>query len=213
LLKGIGFVGEEEDGIKHEQNFVIFDETILRNLNSGYVMVVDVESFHKIKSNVGKQLYTHLAYRFFVEKQDGNDCWTADYDWLCIHLGITQQKELRRAKEQLKEAQEELKQLGYISDYRWDGWRIVYRPGHVWKGEQLRRASGKSRHSKKKQIHQNTQENPPVSFEVKDPLMPALTAFASGLPELQQSIKKHGLTTEQAEALCIERNIQIHKPQ
>ncbi|MGI0133799.1 MAG: hypothetical protein ACREBW_02420, partial [Candidatus Micrarchaeaceae archaeon] len=88
LLKGAGFAGEDDgNGGKHEENFIIFDECILRNLNTGYVMVVDVNCLRTLKTNIAKQLYTHLAYRFFVEEQDGDKSWTADYDWLAIHLG------------------------------------------------------------------------------------------------------------------------------
>lgn len=37
LLKGVGFAGEDDGhGQTHEENFVIFDECILRNLNAGY---------------------------------------------------------------------------------------------------------------------------------------------------------------------------------
>lgn len=210
LLKAVCVAGEDDgNGGKYEQNFIVFDESILRNLNSGYVMVVDVESFHKIKKDIGKQLYTHLAYRFFVEQQEGNDCWTADYEWLCVHLGIKPRRELRRAKQQLHAAHEELKQLGYISDYQWDGWRVLYRPGHVWRGEQLRRASGKTRYLKNKTNKPTIQKDMPLPTEISDPILPALTAFASGLPELQERIKKFGLTREQAEILCIERSIPV----
>lgn len=147
LLAGVGFAGEEENGVRHEENFVIFDEAILSNLNSGYVMVVDLESFRRLSTNIGKQLYSHLAYRFFVETQDGTDYWSADYDWLSVHLGVKRLTELWRAKQQLQGAHDELKELGYIADYRWDGWRVIYTPGPVWKAEQLRRKSGRARYA------------------------------------------------------------------
>lgn len=93
-------------------------------------MVVDVDCLRTLKTNIAKQLYAHLSYRFFVEAQDGIECWTADYEWLSVHLGIKRWTELWRAKQQLHDAHEELKELGYIRDYRWDGWRVLYRPGH-----------------------------------------------------------------------------------
>lgn len=212
LLRGLICAGDDdENGGIYEQNCVMFDETILSNLNSGYVMVIDVDCLRTLKTNIAKQLYTHLAYRFFVEAQDGDDYWVADYDWLTVHLGIKPQKELWRAKKQLEPAHEELKELGYISDYRWDGWRVLYRPGLVWKGEQLRRESGKAC----RQITMSTEslkrdDVAAQHSELHDPLIPALAAFASGLPVGEERIKVLGLTTDQAKALCMEKHIPLH---
>lgn len=207
LLAGVGFVDEEEDGVKHEENFVIFDEILLSNLNTGYVMVVDVDCLRSLQSNIAKQLYAHLAYRFYVESRDGDEWWAADYDWLSIHLGIKRWNELWRAKQQLQDAHDELKELGYISDYRWDGWRVLYRPGLVWKGEQLRRRSGKAKRTSRQPVQL------PITFpqplEPHDPLLPALTAFASGLPIGEERIKRLGLTTEMAKSLCLEKQIPL----
>ena len=208
LLAAVGFAGEDDSsGGKHEDNFVVFDQHILNNLNTGYVMVVDIDCIRTLQTNIAKQLYAHLAYRFFVEAQGGDDFWVADYNWLTIHLGIKPQTELRRAKAQLKEAHEELKQLGYISDYRWDGWRVLYRPGLVWKGEQLRREKGNSCRQTIKSIEFSKHDNLAAPH---DPLIPALAAFASGLPVGEERIKAFGLTNEQAQALCLEKNIHLH---
>jgi len=213
LLKGLIFTGDEDgNGGRHEQNFVIFDETILSNLNTGYVMVIDVESLRKLTSNIARQLRTHLHYRFFVEKEEGRDCWVADYQWLAIHLGIKMQNELRRAKDQLKDAHEELKQTGYIADYQWDGWRIIYRPGEVWKGEQLRRQSGKAKHPNADPVQlQLFRDSTIPSTEPRDPLIGALVAFAANLTIGEDRIKALGLTHEQAVTLCEQKNIPIHR--
>jgi hypothetical protein len=206
LLKGVGFAGDDDsNGGKHEENFIIFDECILRNLNTGYVMVVDVECVRLLKTNIAKQLYTHLSYRFFVEKQDGDKDWIADYEWLCVHLGIKRWAELWRAKQQLQDAHDELKRLGYIANFRWDGWRVVYTPGPVWQGEQLRRRSGKAKRSAQKSTQLMISR--PQAPEPHDPLIPALAAFASGLALGEERIKAMGLSVEQAITLCKEKNI------
>ncbi len=210
LLAGVGFADEEEDGVKHEENFVIFDEMLLSNLNTGYVMVIDVDCLRSLNTNIAKQLYGHLAYRFYVEAQVGDEYWAADYDWLSIHLGIKRWTELWRAKQQLHDAHEELKKLGYIRDYRWDGWRVLYSPGHVWKGEQLRRRSGKAKRANRKPVQLPITLPPPQ--EEHDPLIPALTAFASGLAIGEERIKQLGLTSDAAKALCREKNIGLYLP-
>ena len=145
-----------------------------------------------------------------MEAQDGDHSWIADYNWLTIHLGIKPQQELWRAKQQLESAHEELKELGYISEYCWDGWRIIYCPGPIWKGEQLRRKSGKVRRRTIKPIESVKRDGIAIhQSEPCDPLIPALAAFASGLPVGEKRIKALGLTIEQATALCQEKQLPI----
>ena len=209
LLKGVAFIGEEDgNGSRYEDNIVVFDEAILKNLNTGYVTVIDLDSFKALRTNIAKQLYTHLSYRFFVEAKAGEQGWTVDYDWLAIHIGVKAQQELRHAKHQLKDAHNELKEFGYISSFRWDGWRITYRPGPVWQGEQLRRRSGNARKPVKSKVE-------PVGLQEKlappDPLIPALVAFASGLAVGEERIKTLGLTLDEAKKLCIEKSIPLSK--
>jgi len=152
--------------------------------------------------------YAHLAYRFYPVVEEGLDHWVADYQWLAVHLGIKVLTELRRAKDQLKEAHEELKHAGYIFEYCWDGWRIMYRPGHVWKGEQLRRQSGKKRRKHSQEAHSvNNTEAASAPKEVHDPLIATLVAFAANLPVAQERLKSLGLSDQQAIALCLENNI------
>jgi hypothetical protein len=213
LLRGVGFAGEDDgNGTVHDENFVIFDEAILKNLNSGYVMVLDVDSFRQLGKDITKQLYAHLAYRFYRASEEGLDHWIADYQWLAVHLGIKVLAELRRAKDQLKDAHEELKRAGYIADYLWDGWRIVYRPGRVWKGEQLRRHSGKlRRRDKRSSLKGNAMKGEPQSVvvEERDPLITTLVAFAANLPVAEDRLKALGLTAEQATEMCKAKQIVI----
>ncbi len=210
LLQGFGFAGESDgNGGKHDENFVVFDEAILSNLNTGYVMVIDVDNVRKLKTDIAKQLYAHLSYRFYCTTTGGATQWAVDYPWLAVHLGITNLADLWRAKAQLKEAHEELKSAGYIAHYQWDGWRIIYRPGEVWKGEQLRRQSGKQRRSKTSPSVVRSQNEPVI--EPHDPLVPVLSAFANGLSFAEVRLTELGITTDQAIRLCTEKNIPIKK--
>lgn len=208
LLRGFILAGEEdENGRKYEQNYVLFDETVLSNLNSGYVMVIDVDSFRKLKSNIAKQLRMHLDHRFFIAEEEGQDYWVADYDWLAIHLGIKEQKELWRAKQQLQEAHEELKATSYIADYQWDRWRIIYRPGEAWKGEQLRRKSGKKNPRKPTRDnvealvidHQISPEEQKASVLARQ----AARILAGCKPD-EDALVTHGLTVDDARCKAAE---------
>jgi hypothetical protein len=104
---------------------------------------------------------------------------------------------------------EELKTLGYVADYRWDEWRIFYIPGPVWRGEQLRRESGKARKRPEPIKAVKRDDIATRQIESCDPLLPALAAFASGLPVGEKRIKTLGLTVEQATTLCEEKQLPI----
>jgi hypothetical protein len=43
-----------------------------------------------------------------------------------------------------------------------------------------------------------------------DPLLPLLALFAQGVPMAEPLLKQRGLTASQAQALCIEKGIQLN---
>lgn len=219
LIKALGFVGEQVgNGTVHEYNFVVFNESILANLNTGYVLVLDVDYMRGLKTQIARLLYAHLSYRFYIAQQEGLVNWVVDYSWLTTHLGIKRYGELWRAKGQLKEAHDELVSTGYIKQVQWHDWKIVYSPGPVWCGEQLRRKSGRVAH-----LTEKANSTPRVSILEKqvnetnetetpnDLLIPVLAAFANNLPFAHDLLREKGLTPAQAELLCQQRNIALRR--
>jgi hypothetical protein len=61
-------------------------------------------------------LTLHLAYRIFKNKSSE---WVADYDWLAKRIGLQVYPELKRAKDQLRDALAELETRHVIESCEW----------------------------------------------------------------------------------------------
>lgn len=205
LLRAVGISGETDgNGGVIEQSFVRFDDRIRNNLNARYLMVIDLLYMRSLKSDIVKHLYPLLSHWFWRTSQDS--FWRVQYQWLAQHLGIKVWDKPWRAKQQLQAANEELKEKNYIAHYHWDGWDIMYFPGDVHKGEQLRRQSAKSL----PRIMNTAKVHPEELSPSTDPLLPLLALFAQGVPMAEPLLKQRGLSASQAQALCIEKGIQLN---
>jgi len=206
LLRGVGITGDTDGkGDVIEETFVTFDDRIRRNLNSRYLMVLDLVFLRKCKSDIAKHLYPLLIHWLWRSSQQGY--WRVEYQWLAQHLGIKTWDKLWRAKNQLKEANENMQEMGYIAAYKWDGWTLLYFPGEKFQETQQRRAAAKENIP----VSTTSVKSPNQSRTVieYDPLLPVLNLFAAGNPLAERGLKDRGLTAEQAEALCIEKGIHV----
>lgn len=204
ILRGVGIAGESDgNGGTIEESFVVFDDRIRDNLNSRYLMVLNLVFLRGLNSDIAKHLYALLSHWLWRASQTGH--WRVEYNWLAQHLGIKVCDKLWRAKKQLKLAHEELLLKQYIAACDWDGWSILYFPGSVFNEEQARRAV-----ARENAIEQTTliPHAPKPSVEY-DPLLPLLNLFAQRLPMAEGLLHQKGLTSAQAEALCVERNIPL----
>lgn len=205
LLRAVGIAGETDgNGGLVEQSFVQFDDRVRNNLNARYLMVIDLLYMRGLKSEISKHLYPILSHWLWRTSEKGY--WRVQYQWLAQHLGIKAWDKVWRAKQQLEQANLELLERGYISHYVWDEWDLLYFPGDAHKGEQLRRQVSKNIPA----IPNDTSKvHAPKPDQVDDPdrLLPLLSLFAQGLPMAEPLLKQRGLTTSQAQALCIEKGI------
>jgi hypothetical protein len=204
LLRGVGITGESDGkGGTIEETYVIFDERVRGNLNARYLMVIDLLLLRRLKSDIAKHLYPLLSHWLWRSSQQGY--WRVEYKWLAEHLGLKVCNKIWRAKDQLRDANEELKILDYIGGYKWDDWHLIYFAGEAFQKDQERRISARENSVKEK----NTAKAPTKNSSSKyyDPLVPALNLFAAGNPMAGRALQERGLTSEQAEALCLEKGI------
>lgn len=202
LLRGVGITGESDGkGGVIEETYVIFDDRIRRNLDARYLMVIDLVLLGRCKSDIAKHLYPLLSHWLWRSSQQGY--WRVEYGWLAQHLGIKVWDKLWRAKNQLKDANDDLKEMGYISNYRWEGWTLLYFPGDTFHQDQERRALAR----KNIPAMDTSVKSPKLTSDQYDPLLPILNLFAAGNPLADRGLKERGLTPEQAEALCLEKGI------
>ncbi len=209
LLRAVGIAGESDgNGGVVEQSFVQFDDRVRNNLNARYLMVIDLLYMRELKSEISKHLYPILSHWLWRSAEKGY--WRVQYHWLAQHLGIKAWDKVWRAKQQLEQANNELLEKGYISHCLWDGWDLLYFPGDAHKGEQLRRQVSKNIPASSldtPKVHALKLEQPESGDH--DPLLPLLALFAQGVPMAEPLLKQRGLTTCQAQALCIEKGIKV----
>jgi len=204
LLRGIGIAGESDgQGGVIEETFVIFDDRVRNNLNAKYLMIINLSFMRSLDSNIAKHLYPLLSHWFWKSTQ--LNFWRVEYQWLAEHLGIKIWDKLWCAKKQLKSANEELKRKGYIAEYKWEERTLVYFPGPAFEREQSRRMNAKTNVGLEADLIPHTKQE----IIDHDPLIPVLNLFAQGIPMAERLLKQRGLTVVQAEALCLERGIQL----
>ena len=127
-LKKARFAGQQDDeGNEIESNFIEFDEAFKHNLESNYIKAIDVAFMRNLKTPIAQLLYTHLSNLF-----NGMGNWSyvdPEYRWLAERMGLKVYSELRRARQQFKQAIGELLEQKYIAKAEWDGWNIRFYPG------------------------------------------------------------------------------------
>jgi hypothetical protein len=131
-----------------DDNYLFLGSWYLQNLNSRYTKPIDYTYWRNLKSKIASRLYEILGVKFYgVRNKEGcHICYK--YSNLRQLLPVTHQEYISLAKQQLNPGNDELKDTGFISEYRWekngnDNWLISYWPGERAK-EEIRRAETKN---------------------------------------------------------------------
>jgi len=120
---------DDHNGGRFDTTAIEFHDFIRENLNSKFRTLIDFAFIRSLKKGISKSLSLHLLYRFYKE---GKSTWTADYVWIANRLGLKLQTDLRRAKDQLRDALNELKATGFLEEWEWlPNWRIRFQAGYA----------------------------------------------------------------------------------
>lgn len=152
-LRTARFIGQRDDDDNIiESNFVVFDHVFKRNLEANYIKAIDVAFMRELKSPIAQLLYTHLSHLF--NELNGWTYADPDYTWLAERMGLKIYGELKRARQQFKQAIAELIEFNYLAKAEWNGWKIRFYPG-------VRYTYGEAapRLERKKQIRNSRQDN------------------------------------------------------
>jgi hypothetical protein len=145
LISDWGFKGEsKQDGTIHETNWISLGEHVRKNLETGYISLIDVRFVRTLKGDISKQLYPFLSYRFWLALQHGRDTYRAHWEDLRDYLAASGWDKLSRGKQRLKQALQELKDSEYThvsSD--WDGEYYIFRAGDKFIDELRNRLDAK----------------------------------------------------------------------
>ena len=130
--------GEEESGGRRRRRhdyLIVLEDWLLDNLNSDFIVIEDFNSYIRLVRPVAKGMFGHLLLWF---KASNGKKVEKDYIKLCALLNIKPYHQLSRIKDNLGPSLDELKAIGYISDWEIalmssrDGYKIV-----MWIGEYL----------------------------------------------------------------------------
>ena len=219
LISEWGFKGESsQDGSIHETNWISLGEHVRKNLESGYIALLDVQYIRNLNGEITKLLIPFLSYRFWLSLQHGRDNYRAHWHDLRDFLAASGWDKLSRAKQRLKQALQELKNSCYIHQSSdWDGDFYVFKAGDKFIDELRNRLDAKEQyrswiHGKKSSRQLSlfpTSEaaNPDQTKDSTDERESILTrqairvAFLGESPNLEL-LTQHGWTEDDARSLA-----------
>lgn len=145
LIDGCAFKGEpDNNGNLHESTWIELGEYVRKNLENGYIALLDVSYIRSLKGDIAKQLYPLLSYRFWLATQRGRDFTSMSWREIGEYLAAVGWDTAPRAKQRLKPALEELKLRGYIDPTSdWQDDVLVLRIGDKFIDEMRSRLNAK----------------------------------------------------------------------
>lgn len=205
FIRAVGFAGEKDaDGNVNEQNFVVWDDPVWSNLNAKYVKQLDLSFMRNLKSPIAQLLYTHLSNLFSDMK--GWPYVDPEYNWLAERMGLKLYSELKRARQQFKQAIAELIEHNYIAKAEWVDWKIRFYPGVRYTyGEAAPRLERKQKVKRSKPVNSKGTSKPTEKFipvmpsveeERENVLIRQATRLMLGQRTDEQLLSKNGWTIE-----------------
>src|SRR5208283_3344711 len=148
LLTAAAFKGEPDGrGGVHQTTWVKLGDYVRKNLESGYIALIDVKYVRQLIGELSKHLYPFLSYRFWLAAQRGRDYHQVHWEELRDYLAASGWDNLSRAKDRLKSALTELKRREYIDETSdWSGPHYVFRFGKKFIDELATRFNAKEQY-------------------------------------------------------------------
>jgi hypothetical protein len=112
----VTFKKELDGGARADRNYIWFEDWVLNLINNEELLAADFKAYKTLKNSIAKNLIPLLGEWLFASRSRG--IFEKRYDELSQLLGITEYSFAKRIEQQLKQAFNELKVLGYISDWK-----------------------------------------------------------------------------------------------
>ncbi len=222
LIEECAFKGEPDGaGGVNESTWIRLGSYVRKNLDSGYIALLDVRYIRDLSGEITKLLIPFLSYRFWLAVQRGRDSVSVHWQELANYLAAIGWDNLIRAKQRLKQPVAELIEHKYIdSSSTWSGDYFVFRVGDKFLDELRNRLNAKEQYKNwvqgKQAVKQlqllpkipnsNSAPRPSTDADEKEIV---LTRQAIRLALLNQApdfalLGKHGWTKEDVESLATE---------
>jgi hypothetical protein len=141
LYDRVIFKGEKiSDKEIADDNYLFLGSWYLQSLNSFYVKSIDYTYWRSLKSKIASRLYEILGVKFYGIRNKKNCDIHFKYSTLCQLLPVKPYRYFSDAKRQLDSGNNELKNTGFISQFKWSengkkDWLLYYWPGERAKKE------------------------------------------------------------------------------
>jgi hypothetical protein len=132
------------DGSIADRNYVWLSEWQLENIVNNYLLPVDFEAYKQIGNHIAKALVPLLQIWLYASREDG--FFEKRYDELCQILHLTQYEHASKIREKIGPALDELKEKGYISDWKVEpasdrkNFKVVFYHGEKFHDDRRRRS-------------------------------------------------------------------------
>lgn len=148
LIEECAFKGDSDGkGGLNETTWIRLGDYVRKNLDSGYIALLDVQYIRDLTGEITKLLIPFLSYRFWLAVQRGRDTVSVHWQELATFLAALGWDSLSRAKDRLKQTLLELKEKKYIdSDSDWSGDYYVFHVGEKFLDELRNRLNAKEQY-------------------------------------------------------------------
>ncbi len=210
LIRGWGFIGQPDgNGGIYEKNFIKLDSFIRKNLDSGYIALIDVKYMRSLRTEIAKQLYQLLSYKFWQAGKNGRSYWSVKWQHLANYLGITSWDNLRLAKKRLKPALIELQEQAYITDWEWDGDRLVLFAGDKYIQEHSARVAAWDSYQRNHSVKQPSKTLTKQISSQPNLLIPLAARWAAGYDPSLKELSDRNCTLDDLECVAKAEGIPI----
>jgi hypothetical protein len=103
------------DGAVADQNYVWLSDWQLENINSNYLLPIDLETYRKLRNQIAKILVPLLQVWLYASRAEGR--FEKRYAELCEILDVVRQKHLSLIRRQLDPSLAELTYHGYLASW------------------------------------------------------------------------------------------------
>jgi hypothetical protein len=107
-----------EEGKRADRNYVWFSAWQLENINSNYLLPIDLEGYLRLRNHIAKALVPLLQIWLYASRSVG--CFEKRYNELCQLLDLHPYTHPSKIKEKLGPSLDELATHGFLGDWRLD---------------------------------------------------------------------------------------------
>jgi hypothetical protein len=207
--RAVSFGKQLPDGSIADKNYVWLSQWQLQNINDHHQLPIDLDTYRQLRNHIAKALVPLLQIWLYATRDDG--VFEKRYAELCQILDIRQWTYPSKIKEKLGPSLDELKQFGYLADWRIEstsdhqGYKVLFFHGEKFHSDRRARQSRKQLASRSQgAISESVQHTGQINRDDHGLLNLAHTAFATTPvvrhfdPILVSELIQRGITEKKA---------------